>query len=57
MAHVGTAGTGPEWHRDALTRLAQTMVCASCGVVGLLLEWKDDRGVYSCAACGSSVVG
>ena len=57
MAHVETADTGPQWHRDALTRLAQTMVCTSCGVVGLRLEWKDDRGVYSCATCGSSGVG
>jgi len=48
-----TGSSDPEWHRAALIRMAQTMTCSKCGVVGLRLEWKGDRGVYSCDACGS----
>ena len=51
-SEVQEAAKGPEWSRGALARMAQSMRCPECQVVGgLRLEWNGALGVFSCEAC------
>ena len=45
--------TGREWSRQAIARMAPTMRCPQCFVVGgLRLDWAGDRGKFACHGCG-----
>jgi hypothetical protein len=49
---VRPVGRGPEWSRGALARMAESMTCPECHVVGgLRLEWNGAFGAFSCEAC------
>jgi hypothetical protein len=52
---VQAAVRGPEWSRGALVRMAQSMRCPDCQVVGgLRLQWNGAVGSFSCEACSPS---